>query len=81
MSKAAGLRMNKAAPRANFINLPMACHAGMIGERDAIENALEKFFEGKEDAMAFNRERVYEATGIVSPADTPPKDVYGQSIE
>ena len=73
--------MHKAAPRANFINLPGACHAGMIGERAAVVEALEKFLEEKEQEMAFNRERVYEATGIVSPADSPPKDPYGQPIE
>lgn len=52
----------------------------MIGERRAVAAALERFLEGKEEEMAFNRERVFEATGIVSPADTPPKDAYGQPI-
>jgi hypothetical protein len=61
--------------------LPGACHAGMIGERGAVVGALERFLEKEEEELAFNRERVFEATGIVSPADTPPKDPYGQPIE
>ena len=53
----------------------------MIGERGAVVGALERFLEKEEEELAFNRERVFEATGIVSPADTPPKDPYGQPIE
>lgn len=81
VSRAAGQRMHKAAPRASFINLPRACHAGMIGERGKVAGALELFLQLQGKEMAFNRERVYEATGIVSPADTPPKDPYGQPID
>ena len=39
VSKAVLKKMHKAAPRASFINLPRACHAGMIGERVAVRPA------------------------------------------
>ena len=34
--------MHFAAPRASFVHLPDACHAGMIGEREAVTEARDR---------------------------------------
>eukprot|EP00227_Mantoniella_beaufortii_P006399 CAMPEP_0197608534 /NCGR_PEP_ID=MMETSP1326-20131121/49275_1 /TAXON_ID=1155430 /ORGANISM="Genus nov. species nov., Strain RCC2288" /LENGTH=407 /DNA_ID=CAMNT_0043176745 /DNA_START=36 /DNA_END=1259 /DNA_ORIENTATION=- len=82
VSKATVQRMHAAAPRASFIHLPRACHAGMIGERGAVVDALEKFFELEGAEIQFNRDRKRAQTGVgESPADTPPKDPHGQPIQ
>ena len=81
VSRAVGHRMHALAPRARFVHLANACHAGMIGERESVAAALARFLQEMGQDMAFNRERVFEATGMESPADTPPKDPYGFPIE
>jgi hypothetical protein len=64
--------MHFAAPRASFVHLPDACHAGMIGEREAVTEALEQFLHEKRESAAFNRRRLYDATGLhVSPPESP----------
>ena len=66
--------MHFAAPRASFVHLPEACHAGMIGEREAVTEALEAFLHEKRESVAFNRRRLYDATGMnVSPPESPVK--------
>ena len=79
VSKAVLKKMHKAAPRASFINLPRACHAGMIGERVAVLDGLDKFLKLQVHLNRdFNRARLAEH-GMVSAPDTPHKDPYGQA--
>ena len=65
---AAAAAMRKAAPRAHFVELPNACHAGMIGERDAIAAALDAFFAAKDEAVEFHRARLRDVHGDCIPA-------------
>ena len=44
--------MHFAAPRASVVHLPDACHAGMIGEREAVTEALEQFLHEKRESAA-----------------------------
>ena len=73
--------MHFAAPRASFVHLPDACHAGMIGEREAVTEALEQFLHEKRESAAFNRRRLYDATGLhVSPPESPVKTAGGRDV-
>lgn len=73
--------MHFAAPRASFVHLPEACHAGMIGEREAVTEALEAFLHEKRESVAFNRRRLYDATGMnVSPPESPVKTAGGRDV-
>lgn len=73
--------MHFAAPRASFVHLPDACHAGMIGEREALTEALEQFLHEKRESAAFNRRRLYDATGLhVSPPESPVKTAGGRDV-
>ena len=73
--------MHFAAPRASFVHLPDACHAGMIGEREAVMEALEQFLHEKRESAAFNRRRLYDATGMnVSPPESPVKTAGGRDV-
>jgi pimeloyl-ACP methyl ester carboxylesterase len=80
VGRAAAAAMRKAAPRAHFVELPNACHAGMIGERDAIAAALETFFAAKDEAVEFHRARLRDVTGIESPPDSPTKPARGSPL-
>ena len=80
VGRAAAAAMRKAAPRAHFVELPNACHAGMIGERDAIAAALETFFAAKDEAVEFHRARLRDVTGIESPPDSPTKPAQGSPL-
>ena len=74
--------MHFAAPRASFVHLPEACHAGMIGEREARDgSAPEAFLHEKRESVAFNRRRLYDATGMnVSPPESPVKTAGGRDV-
>ena len=69
----------RAAPRAHHVFVPDACHAGMIGKKDAIGAALEEFLDAKMEAAEFHKKRLMDVTGMtVSPPDSPPKPEEGE---
>ena len=64
-ASASGVRaMHHAAPRADFVHLPGACHAGMIGEAEAVGDAIGAFLDRAAETLEFNRARVLAATGV-----------------
>lgn len=61
--------MRRAAPRAQYVHVPNACHAGMVGERFLISQALEDFFRAEEETTSFNAKRL--SLGL-----SPPRERY-----
>lgn len=73
VNRAAAKEMQQAAPRARYVHIPNACHAGMVGERDAVAAALADFFRLERETNEFNRRRLLEATGMQSSPGSPAK--------
>ena len=65
--------MQKAAPRAQCVHIPKACHAGLIGEREAIAESLTDFFVLAKETAEFNEKRLMEVTGMQSSPGSPAK--------
>lgn len=73
VNRAAARATQQAAPRARYVHIPNACHAGMVGERDAVAAALAEFFRLERETNEFNRRRLMEATGMRSSPGSPAK--------
>ena len=73
VNRAASRATQQAAPRARYVHIPNACHAGMVGERDAVATALAEFFRLERETAEFNRRRLLEATGMQSSPGSPAK--------
>ena len=74
VNKQTALDMRQAAPRAQYVFVKNACHAGMIGENEIIGKALNSFFVLEEETTEFNRKRLLEATGLASLPGSPARE-------
>jgi len=73
VNRAAAKEMRQAAPRARYVHIPDACHAGMVGKREKVKEALADFFRLERETNEFNKRRLLEATGMQSKPGSPAK--------
>jgi pimeloyl-ACP methyl ester carboxylesterase len=73
VNRAAAKEMRQAAPSARYVHIPDACHAGMVGKREKVKEALADFFRLERETNEFNKRRLLEATGMQSKPGSPAK--------